>query len=651
MGAAYASSRPWLTNVTDPATGNSTLPLDLVPEYLDYKEEICMGITLITGVMMVVLGLFKLGFITYYLSDSFFAAFTSAAGLHIGVSQLPGMLGIQIPQFSGMFKIIHSCRAIIDGVSNVNWASLIISVIVCIVVQLFKDCVNERFKHKLPAPIPTELLVVIVATVISHLGEFQENFGVKVVGQVPNYFSAPVLPTTGLKESEAYIKDCFVLAILIFAYTIAVAKICAKKHNYEVDNSQEMIAYGMCNLLTSFLKCFPTCVAPSRSMVASNMNAKTILNGVYSVVLMLLFVLFVGPLLEALPRASLAAIIFISLKVLVVQILDCRKFWRVNKLDFVIWLFTFFSTTFLDIDYGLLIGFCVSVLTIIIQGQLVRGDRLGRTGSTSVMAEVQRYEKTSEIAGVMIFRFQSSLFFANAEIFRSRLYHSTVNPRKLLKFLRKGQKGVIMTAVAQSSPFTQNSGSLKEAREMSLDAKESHEVISEGQHTSISIIANSVLEDVGDRNWSPKKDCFQNDIKQAQFDSADSGISSRDEADELDEYGEVKVSEEKLTMMRTIHHVIIDCTPVNYIDSSGCSVLSQIVTEYSHVGIKVFLAGCPAGMLRTLKITGVLDKVPREHVFIDLEDAITVAKNHKVVALSAENLNDFPDNDSYMTKM
>ncbi|PVD33880.1 hypothetical protein C0Q70_05142 [Pomacea canaliculata] len=186
---------------------------------------------------------------------------------------------------------------------------------------------------------------------------------------------------------------------------------------------------------------------------------------------------------------------------------------------------------------------------------------------------------------------------------------------------------------------------------MSLDAKESHEVISEGQHTSISIIANSVLEDVGDRNWSPKKDCFQNDMKHAQFDSADSGISSKDEADELDEYGEVKVSEEKLTMMRTIHHVIIDCTPVNYIDSSGCSVLSQIVTEYSHVGIKVFLAGCPAGMLRTLKITGVLDKVPREHVFIDLEDAITVAKNHKVAALSAENLNDFPDDDSYMTKM
>ncbi|PVD33879.1 hypothetical protein C0Q70_05141 [Pomacea canaliculata] len=442
MGAAYASSRPWLTNVTDPATGNSTLPLDLVPEYLDYKEEICMGITLITGVMMVVLGLFKLGFITYYLSDSFFAAFTSAAGLHIGVSQLPGMLGIQIPQFSGMFKIIHSCRAIIDGVSNVNWASLIISVIVCIVVQLFKDCVNERFKHKLPAPIPTELLVVIVATVISHLGEFQENFGVKVVGQVPNYFSAPVLPTTGLQESEAYIKDCFVLAILIFAYTIAVAKICAKKHNYEVDNSQEMIAYGMCNLLTSFLKCFPTCVAPSRSMVASNMNAKTILNGVYSVVLMLLFVLFVGPLLEALPRASLAAIIFISLKVLVVQILDCRKFWRINKLDFVIWVFTFFSTTFLDIDYGLLIGFCVSVLTIIIQGQLVRGDRLERTGSTSVMAEVGRYAKTSEIAGVMIFRFQSSLFFANAEIFRSRLYKTPSTLASCSSFLGRVKRAL-----------------------------------------------------------------------------------------------------------------------------------------------------------------------------------------------------------------
>ena len=132
-------------------TVNGTAPiLDEIPEYLDYKEEIAMGVAFLSGIIMIILGLFKLGFITFYLSESFFTGFTSAAAVHIGTSQVPAMLGLKVPRFAGVFKIIYTYEAIVlAAVDNINWAALIIALIVCVIIQLVKDCINERFKHKL----------------------------------------------------------------------------------------------------------------------------------------------------------------------------------------------------------------------------------------------------------------------------------------------------------------------------------------------------------------------------------------------------------------------------------------------------------------------------------------------------------------------
>lgn len=439
-GLAWAADKPWLLGNQ---TGNGTTLLDEVPAYLDYKEELAMGIALLSGLMMIAMGFLKLGFITAYLSESFFTAFTSAAAVHIGTSQLPAMLGIKVDRFGGIFKIIWSYKALIDAISNVNIAAVICAVVTCVVILLVKDCVNERFKHKLPAPIPIELFVVIFGTVASYFGNFRENFGIDVVGEIPTDIPPPVIPVEGLKAAPNYIVDAFILAILIFANTIAMAKICAKKHNYEVDDNQEFIAYGMCNAASAFFKCFPSSVAPPRSMVASSMNARTTISGFFASVLMLLVIMIISKLFTELPKAVLGAIVFIALKGLIIQILDGKKFWRINKFDFVIWFFTFFSTVFLDIDVGLGIGVVVSLITVVFQTQFARGYKLEFTMKDPAMVESKKYTDAQEVPGVKIFRFQSSLYFANAEIFRNTLYKCTVNPRKLLKGLKKREKRLV----------------------------------------------------------------------------------------------------------------------------------------------------------------------------------------------------------------
>ena len=743
-GQAWAASRPWLMNYTalgaaDGRARNDTsgevYTLDDVPEYLDYKEELAMGITLISGAMMIAMGIFKLGFITAYLSESFFTAFTSAAAVHIGTSQLPAMLGVKTPRFGGAFKIIKSYEAIFDVITEANFAAIVCAIVACVIILFVKDCINEKFKHKLPAPIPVELFIVIFGTVISYFGNFRENFDLDVVGTIPTDIPAPKVPTEGLSVAPNYVVDCFILAILIFANTIAMAKICAKKHNYEVDDSQEMLAYGMCNAVSAFFKCFPSSVAPPRSMVASSMNAKTTLSGIFASLLMLFVILFISPLFTDLPKSVLAAIIFISLKGLFIQIFDGRKFWRINKFDFVIWFFTFFSTVFLDIDLGLGIGVGISLVTVVFQTQFARGFKEGYTKNDPALVEHRKYLDSSEVPGVKIFRFQSSLYFANAEIFRNTLYRCTVNPRKLLKGLKKREQrmaetnkerialglppdprrnSIMMGDIGLASRDSSSSLNLspiagdapdgntltrlgssdsitkpaERVRRVSLPSVEqSHFTIDENKESFFKGGRSDNKGGVEVKSYTPNPDRFLSTSQSTRNGNGsttslggssgfiDTSLNSKsssstalfnarresaisinfDDYEEDPEDGDELFSDEKLKRMRKIHHIVIDCVTINYTDASGANVLSHIFSEYGHVNIKVFLAGCSADMRNAMEHAGVFQKIPRDHLFVDVHDAVAVAKPQRTLPLEAEALEDFSDDeaieDSYVTKM
>ncbi|XP_033751919.1 LOW QUALITY PROTEIN: prestin-like [Pecten maximus] len=667
-------------------TSNSTIEVwEDIPEFMDFKENVAINVALSAGLIMMLMGLFRLGFVTAYLSESFFSAFTSGAAVHIATSQIPALLGIKTPRFGGVFKIIYTYEAIFGKITEMQPTTPIIAVISIAILFLVKECINERFKHKLFIPIPVELLVVILATVLSFAIGFDEEavpdkdktFHVAVVGQLTSSFPMPVFPDlTGIQN---YIVDSFVIAILIFANTIAMAKICAKKHNYQIDDSQELIAYGMCNFLSAFMLCFPSAVAPPRSMVASSMNTKTTFTGVFVTILMLLVILVISALFKPLPKAALAAIIVVALKGLFVQMLDCRKFWRVNKFDFIIWFFTIFSVVFLDIDLGLGIGVVVSLVTVVFQTQFSRGYRLAVTSNEGIMVENNKYKNTREVPGVKIFRFQSNLYFANAEIFRNTLYSRTVNPRIYLKMLKKQQKrdeksgDVEKNGNLTSSYVKPTDGKMKqELPSISLDSngkdlrQKKESVVSTISNTSADNPAFCVSEEnlvpqeghgkFNGNNGTPSHNflTISNYPLSSRRFSVASSISMITELEIDPADGDAVVSVEWLERAKKTHHIIIDCSTMNYLDISGASVLSHIYAEYQHVNITVFLAGCSADIRNTMQHAGVFDKIPKDNFFIDLEDAISIAKNMAVQTIPI-NLEDFSDDEaaenSYVTRM
>lgn len=650
-------------------TGNGTFVWEDIPEFMDFKEATAMGIAFFTGVILILMGLLKLGFITAYLSDSFFSAFTSGAGVHIATSQLPAILGLKIPRYSGMFKIVKTYSALFGSIADVNVASLIIALLSMIAIVFVKDYLNEKLKGKIPIPIPIELVVVIVATLVSYLAGLAEAFDVAIVSSIPNTIPPPVMPV--FDGVETYIVDCFVLAILIFANTIAMAKICAKRHNYEVDDSQELIAYGMCNFASSFLRCFPSAVAPPRSMVASAMNTKTTVCGVFSTALLILLILVMSTLFEPLPKSALAAIVFISLKGLFVQLKDCVKFWHVHKIDFVIWFFTLFSVVFLDIDFGLGIGVIVSLITVVFQAQFARGYRLGRTMKDVTVVEHKRYADSIEVSGIKVFRFHANLFFANAEIFRMALYRATVNPRKILKFIKKQEKMRLKEEKLGKTPSIDGGNyvykpemnieipgitvhedngkmngsstgiaTVSNGREfMRLESSSSN--ASNGSHKGPLVgIDNPVYTNKDDQGHTLDIPHEYNLYRRNMSVATITTIGSIDESIDPEDGQEV-VTDEKIKRLRRVHHVIIDCSTVNYMDISGANVISHIFKEYAHVNIKVFLTNISYDVRQTMFHAGVFDTVPKENIFVDVLDAIAVAKLEMVVPIPEEGLEDF----------
>ena len=636
-----------LFNTTTSGNGSTMGHQDIIwediPEFMDFKENVAMNIALFSGVILIAMGLLKLGFITAYLSESFFAGFTSGAAVHIATSQIPALLGLNVQRFGGAFKIIYTYNEIFNHITEVNVATILIGIFSGVIVVVIKDVINERFKEKLFIPIPGELIVVIVATLISYLGSFEENFAVNVVGDIPNDIPAPVAPK--LIASETFYPECFVIAILIFANTIAIAKICAKKHNYEIDDNQEVFAYGMCNFVSAFFKCLPSAVAPPRSMVASSMGVKTTISGIFAVLLMLLVILVISVLFGPLPKAALAAIIVVALKGLFIQMLQCKTFWRINKFDFLIWFATIVSVVFLDIDYGLYIGVCVSMITVIWQSQHSRATPVYVTDEAFGLSKYGNLELRKKFmdGGIKIFRFQSSLYFANAEIFRQKLYKRTVNPRKIMKLLQKKEKlvkktlpskQVSMQPAAKVDGVVNNGFDAENKTEMvpQIAITESHSSPDMNDHESDYVDpAPKITNDENSistisTNTAPDYLNVPPNLKNRKISQAPSVISVATDDSGYDEDEEFPNPLVRLKEFQKTRFIIIDCAPINYLDASGASVLGHIYTEYANVGIKMLLAGVAKDVITSMEHAQVFDKIPRQNLHVTIMEAVHAAE-------------------------
>ncbi|XP_053481425.1 solute carrier family 26 member 6 [Ictalurus furcatus] len=523
------------------------------------RVKIAAAVTFLSGIFQLLLGLVRFGFVVTYLSEPLVRGYTTAAAIHVVVSQLKYTFGISPNRYSGPFSLIYTVLDVCSLLGETNIGTLVVSIVTIFGLIIAKE-VNTFLARKLPVPIPVELIAIIFSTLLSWQFDFKTEYNVEVVGSIPSGLQAPVLPKFSIMGS--IIGDAFALAVVGYGIAISLGRIFALKYGYKVDSNQELIALGLSNSIGAMFQCFAISCSMSRTMVQISTGGKTQVAGALSAVVILVILLKIGELFEELPKAVLAAIIYVNLHGMMKQFADIRILWRSNRVDMLVWVMTFILTVLLNPDMGLAASIAFSMLTVIFRTQLPRYSVLGQIPGTDIYKPVEDYNQVTQIPGLVIFRCSATLYFANAEMYTEHLYEkSGVDVPKLLSHKKK-----------------------LEAKRLRREKKEAKRA-----------------------------------KKQAKGEAAE--MSDKEEKYEV---AVVAIPEHDPSPDPTVPKaIVLDLSPVNFLDTVGVKTLRNIHKDFGDAGIKVFLSGCQGCVTDSLdKGDFFNDKVTKAILFSTVHDAV-----------------------------
>ena len=234
------------------------------------------------------------------------------------------------------------------------------------------------------------------------------------------------------------IGEAFNIAIVSFALNVSLVKYFSNKHEYQIDSNQELLSYGVGNLMCSLFSGFPACSGLTRSLIDEGIGARTQVYSLISSLVVLTAFLGIGFLFKELPNAVLAAIIFVSLIKKCFETKEFIKIFKTSKLESLAWCITFLGVIILDIDYGLYIGLACSLFLNIIQTQRPYACVLGVIKNTDLYEDVRFCPDVVELKGIKIIRYEANVYYANVDNFKYRVCKlSLVEPKEVIALMDK----------------------------------------------------------------------------------------------------------------------------------------------------------------------------------------------------------------------
>ncbi len=370
-------------------------------EYL----AIAVLLALMTGLIQVLMGLFRLGFLTNFLSAPVISGFTSAAAFLIGLTQIPAVLGVA-PVKGGFFEQLLALAGQLD---QTRPAALIVGLASVGVLVALKRWVPK---------VPRALVVVVGGTAaVTLLGLAAE---VPIVGPVPAGLPPPTVPELRPDLWATLLPSAFAIALVGFMEAISVAKALALRSGIKVFPNQELVAIGAANLGGSFFSAFPVTGGFSRSAVQEQAGARTPLAGLVTAAVVLLALSLLTPWFHDLPKGALAAIILTAVASLV-DVREPLRLWRVHRPDFFLLLLTFLATLGFGILHGLAAGVLASMAWFVYRSTRPHFAVLGWLPGTSAFRNVQHHPGAKTWPGVLLVRFDSQFYFGNVSFLEATL--------------------------------------------------------------------------------------------------------------------------------------------------------------------------------------------------------------------------------------
>lgn len=366
-------------------------------------------VALMVGILQLLMGVFRLGFLVNFLSQPVISGFSSAAALIIITSQLRHLLGIEIQSSVHFYETYLYLFQKIDGLS---WITLFIGLGGIGLILLFR---------KINKAIPGQLLVVILGILLMVLTGWENN-GVQVLGSIPEGLPEFGLPSFEKDTWKALFPIAMTISLLSFMQAIAISKTFLNKHRgeYDLDPNQELMAVGIANIGGSFFQSIPSSGSFGRTAVNDQSGATTPLSSIVSVGLIAVTLLFLTPVFYSLPKAILASIILVAVAGLI-DIKGARELWTFDRKDFWMMALTFLATLVIGIEEGILVGVAISLGLVIYQSAYPHIAVLGQIPGTSYYRNINRFKNAETTEGVLVLRVDSPLFFANADFFKEKV--------------------------------------------------------------------------------------------------------------------------------------------------------------------------------------------------------------------------------------
>nr|XP_055215237.1 solute carrier family 26 member 10 [Gorilla gorilla gorilla] len=283
--------------VPEPLVGNLS---GIEKEQLDAQRVgVAAAVAFGSGALMLGMFVLQLGVLSTFLSEPVVKALTSGAALHVLLSQLPSLLGLSLPRQIGCFSLFKTLASLLTALPRSSPAELTISALSLALLVPVKE-LNVRFRDRLPTPIPGEVVLVLLASVLCFTSSVDTRYQVQIVGLLPGGFPQPLLPN--LAELPRILADSLPIALVTFAVSASLASIYADKYSYTIDSNQELLAHGASNLISSLFSCFPNLATLATTNLLVDAGGKTQLAGLFSCTVVLLVLLWLGPFFYCLPK-------------------------------------------------------------------------------------------------------------------------------------------------------------------------------------------------------------------------------------------------------------------------------------------------------------------------------------------------------------
>jgi high affinity sulfate transporter 1 len=379
-------------------------------------------IAIVSGVVCVGAGLARLGFITELLSKPIRYGYMNGIALTVLLSQVPKLFGFSVKADGPLRQAWGIVDKVLAG--NTNIVTLLIGASTLALILFLK-----RWPR-----VPGILIAVVAATVaVAALG-FAKRAGVSVLGPLPQGLPSPRVPFAHVDDLVPILMGGVAVALVSFADTSVLSRTYAARLRTPVDPNQEMVGLGIANLAAAFFQGFPISSSSSRTPVAEAAGAKTQVTGVVGAIAIAVLLMLAPQLLQNLPHTALAAVV-IAAAIGLIEVTDLLRIYRIQRWEFWLSMACFAGVAVFGAIPGIVLAIVIAVIEFLWDGWRPHSAVLGGVDRIKGYHDISRYPDARLVPGLVLFRWDAPLFFANAELFHQRTLDAVANSPTPVRWL------------------------------------------------------------------------------------------------------------------------------------------------------------------------------------------------------------------------